>query len=101
MADFASSMQGKHFFACLVVDSDVGGFKSIWRNGKPKNLSYIAPELVAGFQDGFFKALAASIGFSFTYRYPRDGNWGARNPITGEWNGILKELELKVISMGQ
>lgn len=96
VSDFVSSMHGTHVFACLIVDPDVDGFQTIWRNGRPSNFSNIAPEMVGGMQDGFFKALAASIGFNFTYRYPRDEKLGSKNFITGEYNGILKELESKV-----
>lgn len=69
------------------------GFKKIWLRKKPENLSEIDPAEVGGFEDGFFKALAADIGFNFTYRFPADGQWGSKNSRTGEWNGILRELQ--------
>ena len=39
-----------------------------------------------------FDILSRKLEFNYTYRYARDGNWGAKDPITGEWNGMLREI---------
>ena len=39
------------------------------------------------------ESMAESLNFTFTLKPSRDKKWGARNKITGEWNGAIKDLQ--------
>jgi ionotropic kainate glutamate receptor 2 len=32
------------------------------------------------------------LGFKYTLRIVSDSNYGTLDPVTGEWNGIIREL---------
>ncbi len=45
-----------------------------------------------GFCIDMLEELREKIGFEYTIRLVRDGFYGAMNPKTLEWNGMIKEL---------
>lgn len=49
-----------------------------------------------GFCIDLLKMVATKIGFEYRIQMVGDGKYGARDPITLEWNGIIKELMQKV-----
>ena len=40
----------------------------------------------------FFRALAEEVKFKYKFHIVGDGNYGGKNPVTGEWNGMIREL---------
>ena len=46
----------------------------------------------AGLVPQIFETLAENLNFTFELEMSRDGNWGAQNKGTGEWNGLIKDL---------
>jgi len=45
-----------------------------------------------GFCVDLLAAVARQVGFSYRLELVADKKYGARNPETGEWNGIVREL---------
>ena len=39
-----------------------------------------------------FETLAENLNFTFELEVSRDGNWGAQNKVTREWNGLIKDV---------
>lgn len=48
--------------------------------------------LFIGFVPDFAKLLSDRIGFKYRLKEVTDGNYGRENPITKEWDGMVKEL---------
>ena len=40
----------------------------------------------------FFRALAEEVKFKYKFHIVGDGNYGGKNPVTGEGNGMIREL---------
>lgn len=45
-----------------------------------------------GFCVDLLAAVAREVGFSYRWELVPDRKYGARDPETGEWNGIVREL---------
>jgi hypothetical protein len=45
-----------------------------------------------GFCIDLIKEISDILGFNYTLRPVKDGNYGSVNKETGEWNGMIKEL---------
>lgn len=55
-----------------------------------------APVRFEGFCIDLLNAIAKELGFSYELYLVPDKRFGAQNVTTGEWNGLVKELILKV-----
>lgn len=51
-----------------------------------------------GFAVDLIFELSKILNFDFKFIPVADNNYGTRNPITGEWNGIIRELVDQVIA---
>lgn len=49
-----------------------------------------------GFCIDLLKDVAKLVGFQYTIEAVEDGKYGVEDPVTKEWNGIVKELILGV-----
>ncbi|VDI60713.1 Hypothetical predicted protein [Mytilus galloprovincialis] len=49
-------------------------------------------DIYEGFVPDFAKLLSERIGFQYRLKEVTDGNYGRENPITKEWDGMVKEL---------
>ena len=49
-----------------------------------------------GFSNDLIAAIAAEAKFQYKIVLAPDGQRGSRNPVTGKWNGIIKELQERV-----
>ena len=38
--------------------------------------------------------------FNYTFKWVEDGNYGFKNKETGEWNGLMGELQTLVVGAG-
>lgn len=36
--------------------------------------------------------LSLLLGFNYTFKLQEDGNYGTKDLVTGEWNGMLREI---------
>ena len=45
-----------------------------------------------GFCIDIIKEIAKQHGFNYTIQRTPDGAYGSKNALTGEWNGIVREL---------
>lgn len=45
-----------------------------------------------GFCVDILDAISKEVGFEYLLDLVPDKKYGAKNPITGEWNGIVREL---------
>ena len=51
---------------------------------------------VPGFCIDILEKLAQTIGFTYTLYLVPDGNFGTKDPVTYQWNGMVKELVYRV-----
>ena len=49
-------------------------------------------EKYEGYVVDFVKYLAEEVKFKYKFHIVGDGNYGGKNPDTGEWNGMIREL---------
>lgn len=45
-----------------------------------------------GFCVELIREIAHLVGFNYTIRLSSEGKYGISNPLTGEWNGIVRDL---------
>ena len=55
-----------------------------------RNLS--GNERYEGFCVDLIREIAQRVGFNYTIRLAPEAKYGISDPITGEWNGIVREL---------
>ena len=79
-------LQSLTFCVWMVFDTL---FFSLFRN-KRHSLN------VSGFCIDILKELAKVIGFNYTIYLVPDGNFGTKDPVTYQWNGMVKELVHRV-----
>ena len=56
-----------------------------------------ANERYEGFCVELIKEVAQKVGFNYTIRLAPEAKYGIYNPVTGEWNGIVRELMDRVL----
>jgi hypothetical protein len=49
-----------------------------------------------GFSKDLIHAIAEDLKFEYKIVLAPDGKRGSRDPVTGKWNGIIKELQERV-----
>ena len=59
-------------------------------NSAMRNLS--GNERYEGFCVDLIREIAQRVGFNYTIRLAPEAKYGISDPITGEWNGIVREL---------
>ena len=45
-----------------------------------------------GFVFDIIDEISKMLGFNYMFKLVEDSNWGSLNKITGEWNGMIREL---------
>lgn len=50
-----------------------------------------------GFSKDLMDEIANKVGFTYTLNITEDGKYGNLNPITKEWNGLIRDLLTKVL----
>lgn len=45
-----------------------------------------------GFVFDIIDEISQMLGFNYIFKLVDDSNWGSLNKITGEWNGMIREL---------
>ncbi len=46
----------------------------------------------SGYAVDLLKLLAAELKFTYVLSEAPDGKYGSQNPVTGEWDGMVKQL---------
>ena len=54
---------------------------------------------IAGFCIDLMDTIASATGFTYEIYRVGDGKFGAKDSDTGEWNGMIKDLVLKVFQL--
>ena len=58
--------------------------------------SYTGNARFYGFCVDLLEEVAKMVGFHFRLELVPDGVYGVKNPFTGEWNGIVRQLMTRV-----
>ena len=59
---------------------------------KESSEKLVGNERFEGFVVDVIDEVSKLLGFKYILRMAGDSNYGALNPVTGEWNGIIREL---------
>ena len=70
----------------------IGGQSNPYFMMKESDQILVGNDRFEGFVFDIIDEISKMLGFNYMFKLVEDSNWGSLNKITGEWNGMIREL---------